>query len=128
MERFEQKKEDFFNAFDRLKEAIQEEPTEVVIDGVLHRFEFTFELSWKLLKYYMEYLGLVETIGSPRETIQNGFKQHIIEDGEDWIEMMISRNNLSHIYDEKTSREIYDKIKNKYVDLLEKLKQKMMNV
>lgn len=128
MERFEQKKEDFFNAFDRLKEAIQEEPTEVVIDGVLHRFEFTFELSWKLLKYYMEYLGLVETTGSPRETIQNGFKQHIIEDGEDWIEMMISRNNLSHIYDEKTSREIYDKIKNKYVDLLEKLKQKMMNV
>ena len=123
MERFEQKKEDFFNAFDRLKE-----PTEVVIDGVLHRFEFTFELSWKLLKYYMEYLGLVETTGSPRETIQNGFKQHIIEDGEDWIEMMISRNNLSHIYDEKTSREIYDKIKNKYVDLLEKLKQKMMNV
>ncbi len=128
MERFEQKKEDFFNAFDRLKEAIQEEPTEVVIDGVFHRFEFTFELSWKLLKYYMEYLGLVETTGSPRETIQNGFKQHIIEDGEDWIEMMISRNNLSHIYDEKTSREIYDKIKNKYVDLLEKLKQKMMNV
>ena len=82
MDRLEQKKEDFFNAFERLKEALKEEPTELVVDGVLHRFEFTFELAWKLIKYYMEYMGIVEITGSPRETIQNGFKQQIIEDGE----------------------------------------------
>ena len=127
MERFEQKKEDFFNALNRLNEAINEEPTDVVIDGVLHRFEFTFELAWKLMKYYMEYMGLVEITGSPRETIQNAFKQGIIEDGEEWINMMVSRNNLSHIYDEKTSREIYNKIKNNYKNLFEDLKQKMEN-
>lgn len=125
MERFEQKKEDFFNALNRLNEAVNEEPTDVVIDGVLHRFEFTFELAWKLMKYYMEYMGLVEITGSPRETIQNAFKQNIIEDGEKWINMMISRNNLSHMYDEKVSREIYDKIKNSYIKLFEKLKQVM---
>lgn len=127
MERFEQKKEDFFNALNRLNEAINEEPTDVVIDGVIHRFEFTFELAWKLMKYYMEYMGLVEITGSPRETIQNAFKQGIIEDGEEWINMMVSRNNLSHIYDEKTSREIYNKIKNNYNNLFEDLKQKMEN-
>lgn len=125
MERFEQKKEDFFNALNRLNEAVNEEPTDVVIDGVLHRFEFTFELAWKLMKYYMEYMGLVEITGSPRETIQNALKQNIIEDGEEWINMMISRNNLSHIYDEKVSREIYGKIKNNYIKLFEKLKQVM---
>lgn len=125
MERFEQKKEDFFNALNRLNEAVNEEPTDVVIDGVLHRFEFTFELAWKLMKYYMEYMGLVEITGSPREAIQNAFKQNIIEDGEEWINMMISRNNLSHMYDEKVSREIYDKIKNSYIKLFEKLKQVM---
>lgn len=127
MERFEQKKEDFFNALNRLNEAVNEEPTDVVIDGVLHRFEFTFELAWKLMKYYMEYMGLVEITGSPRETIQNAFKQNIIEDGEEWINMMISRNNLSHMYDEKVSREIYDKIKNSYIKLFEKLKQEMQS-
>lgn len=125
MERFEQKKEDFFNALNRLNEAVNEEPTDVVIDGVLHRFEFTFELAWKLMKYYMEYMGLVEITGSPRETIQNALKQNIIGDGEEWINMMISRNNLSHIYDEKVSREIYGKIKNNYIKLFEKLKQVM---
>ena len=127
MNRLSQKKEDFINALDRLQEALQEEPTEIVIDGVLHRFEFTFELAWKIVKSYMEYMGMVEVSGSPRETIQNGFKQGIIEDGEEWINMMISRNNLSHIYDEKTSREIYGKIKNKYISLFLQLKLKLEN-
>lgn len=123
-----QRRKNFFNSFEKLKEYLQEEPTELAVDGVLHRFEFTFELAWKLIKYYMEYMGIVEITGSPRETIQNGFKQQIIEDGEEWIEMMVSRNNLAHTYDEKASREIYDKIKNQYVDLFEALKQKMLNV
>ncbi len=128
MDRFEQKKEDFINALNRLQEALKENSTEIVVDGVLHRFEFTFELAWKLVKSYLEYMGMVEITGSPRETIQNGFKQGIIEDGEGWIEMMISRNNLAHTYDERTSREIYNKIKDKYISLFVKLKVKLENI
>lgn len=128
MNRFSQKKEDFLNALDRLQEAIQQEPTEIVIDGTLHRFEFTFELAWKLIKSYLEYMGVAETTGSPRETIQNGFKQGIIENGEEWINMMLSRNSLSHIYDEKTSREIYNKIKNNYINLFTKLRERLENI
>lgn len=128
MNRFSQKKEDFLNALDRLQEAIQQEPTEIVIDGTLHRFEFTFELAWKLIKSYLEYMGVAETTGSPRETIQNGFKQGIIENGEEWINMMLSRNSLSHIYDEKTSREIYNKIKNNYINLFTRLRERLENI
>ena len=128
MNRFSQKKEDFLNALDRLQEALQQEPTELVIDGTLHRFEFTFELAWKLIKSYLEYMGVAETTGSPRETIQNGFKQGIIENGEEWINMMLSRNSLSHLYDEKSSREIYTKIKNNYINLFIKLKEKIENM
>ncbi len=128
MNRFSQKKEDFLNALDRLQEALQQEPTELVIDGTLHRFEFTFELAWKLIKSYLEYMGVAETTGSPRETIQNGFKQGIIENGEEWINMMLSRNSLSHIYDEKTSREIYNKIKNNYINLFTRLRERLENI
>ena len=67
MNKFNQKKEDFLNALNRLQEALEQEPTELAIDGTLHRFEFTFELSWKLIKNYMEYMGITETTGSPRE-------------------------------------------------------------
>ena len=90
----------------------------------MHRFEFTFELSWKTVKDYLEYLGVTEKIGSPREIIQLGFKQGIISDGEAWIQMMLSRNALSHLYDEKTSREIYEKIKMNYINLFNELKEK----
>ena len=38
-------KENLKNATERLKEALNEEITDIVIDGVLHRFEITFELA-----------------------------------------------------------------------------------
>lgn len=125
MRRFEERKQDLSNATERLKEALQEEENDIVIDCVLHRFEFTFELAWKTVKDYLEYLGITNKIGSPREIIQTGYKQGIIEDGESWIKMMLSRNSLSHIYDEKTSREIYEYIVSEYIDLFENLKKKL---
>lgn len=128
MERFIQRRTEYINALSRLKEALKEKETDVVIDGVLHRFEFTFELAWKTLKDYLEYMGLSEKTGSPREVIQSAFKQGIIEDGEEWIEIMLSRNSLSHLYDEKTSREIYQKIKDKYVSSFKRLKEKLENI
>lgn len=128
MQRFIQRKEEYNNAYERLKEALREKESEIVIDGALHRFEFTFELAWKSLKDYLEYMGLTEKTGSPREIIQQAFKQGIIEDGEAWINMMLSRNTLSHMYEEKTSRDIFYRIKNEYIKLFEDLKNKYENL
>ena len=47
MKRFEERKEDLKKATNKLKEALKEEVTDLEIDGILHRFEFTFELAWK---------------------------------------------------------------------------------
>lgn len=128
MQRFIQRKTEFNNAYERLKEALKEEESEIVIDGALHRFEFTFELAWKSLKDYLEYMGLTEKTGSPREIIQQAFKQEIIEDGEGWINMMLSRNTLSHLYDEKSSREVFSRIKKVYIKLFENLNEKYKNM
>ena len=125
MTRFEQRREDYFNALERLKEAVKQGDSDIIIDGILHRFEFTFELAWKTVKDYLEYLGITNKVGSPREIIQTGYKQGILEDGESWIKMMLSKNSLSHIYDEKTSREIYEYIVSEYIDLFENLKKKL---
>ena len=105
------------NAVTRLQEALNEEITDVVIDGVLHRFEFTFELAWKTMKDKLEIMGKKEKTGSPREVLKNAFQYKLIEDGEKWIEMMLARNTLSHLYDENESREIYEKVKNEYIIL-----------
>ena len=125
MNRFKERFIEYKKALKRLEEALNEEKTEIVIDGVLHRFEFTFELAWKTMKDCLEYMGIVNKTGSPRENIQAAFKQGLIDDGETWINIMLDRNSLSHIYDEEISREIYDRIKNKYVIEFEKLKNKL---
>ncbi|MCI8617900.1 MAG: nucleotidyltransferase [Clostridia bacterium] len=125
MKRFEERREDLNKATNRLEEALEVETTDIAIDGVLHRFEFTFELAWKTMKDYLEYQGIVEKIGSPREVIKEAFSAGLIDNGEIWIKMMISRNTLSHLYDEETSREIYDDIKEEYISEIRKLNEKL---
>lgn len=121
MKRFQERKEDLIKATSRLEEALHEEVSDLAVDGVLHRFELTFELAWKTMKDYLEYQGISEKIGSPREVIKESFSAGLIENGEIWIKMMLARNSLSHLYDEETSREIYDDIKNSYIIEIKKL-------
>ncbi len=125
MKRFEERKEDLKKAINKLNEALKEEVTDLEIDGILHRFEFTFELAWKTMKDCLEDQGIVGKIGSPREIIKEAFAAGLIENGEIWMDMMISRNELSHLYDEETSREIFDDIKEKYILEINKLVKKL---
>lgn len=125
MKRFEERKEDLKKATNKLNEALKEEATELEIDGILHRFEFTFELAWKTMKDCLENQGIVGKIGSPREILKEAFTAGLIDDGEAWMDMMLSRNELSHLYDEETSREIYEDIKEKYIMEINKLVQKL---
>lgn len=121
MKRFKERKQDLIDATNRLKEALNEKESELMIDAVLHRYEFTFELAWKTLKDHLEYLGVATHTGSPREIIKESFAYGLISNGEVWIKMMLARNTLSHLYDEETSREVYDEIKNEYIYQIEKL-------
>ena len=133
--RFEERRKDYNKALEKLEESLKETSQDfddttmqVIIDGTLHRFEFTFELAWKTIKDYLEYMGITNKTGSPRENIQAAFKQGIIDDGEIWIEIMLSRNELSHLYNEKTSRKIYENIKNKYIKEFEKLEERFEQI
>lgn len=126
METFNHKYENYSNALLKLKEALQiEEPDEVQIDGIIQRFEFTFELAWKTIKEYLEFMGVTSDMIGPRGTLKAAFEEGIIYDGDTWIRMMEARNNMSHRYDYEESRRIYLDIKNTYVLLLEKLLEKL---
>lgn len=58
MKRLNERFQDFSNALKRLEEATREVPSEIVIDGTIQRYEFTFELAWKTMKDYLEYNGI----------------------------------------------------------------------
>ena len=125
MKRFEERKDDLKKATNKLNEALIGDASDLEIDGILHRFEFTFELAWKTMKDCLEEEGIVGKIGSPREIIKEAFSVGLIDNGEVWIDMMLSRNELSHLYDEETSRKIYDNIKEIYILEINKLIQKL---
>lgn len=125
MNRWNEKLNDFEKTINRLQEAIKESNENPSIssikDGIIHRFEFTYELCWKLMKYFLENEG-IEEAKSPRSTFREAFQYGLITDGNDWIDMLKDRNLTSHVYDEDLADEIYDKIKNKYFTMLKDMK------
>ncbi|UFU00234.1 nucleotidyltransferase substrate binding protein [Radiobacillus kanasensis] len=72
-ERLYERLEDYKKASSRLNEAtLLEVEDDIIVDGVIQRFEFTFELSWKLMKAFLEFDGITE-IRSPRGAIREAF-------------------------------------------------------
>ncbi len=111
--------EKFKKALKRLEEAVEKAQDELDRDGVIQRFEFTVELLWKTLKAILLYQG-VECF-SPRDCIKKAFRYGIIDDDEILLDMLEDRNLSSHVYDEATAEEIFNRIKNFYLKHLKKL-------
>uniref|UniRef100_A0A7C5V5C8 Nucleotidyltransferase n=1 Tax=Caldicellulosiruptor owensensis TaxID=55205 RepID=A0A7C5V5C8_9FIRM len=119
-ERIVEKFEDFKSALKRLEEGISIEPDkDIIMDGAIQRFEFVFELSWKLMREYLKYTGL--EINNPRGVIKYAYQNGVIEDGDKWLKMLSDRNMTLHLYNQKMAWEIYQNIKFEYVELFKKL-------
>jgi len=119
MKKLERINRDFKNAFNRLKEAVQEAESDLEIDGVIQRFEFTFELGWKALMIYLQEQGIIAR--SPKSVLKEAYQLELISEEKDWLKMLEDRNRSVHIYDKETSREIYQRVKEKYVLKLEQI-------
>ena len=117
------KLQEFEKALRRLEEAANEAKTELEIDGVIQRFEFTFELAWKALQERLRREGII--CNSPRRCLKEGYKSGFIENEKIWLEILNDRNLSVHTYDFETSREIFERIKNLYVNAFKELLQKL---
>lgn len=77
--------------------------------GLIQAFEFTHELSWNVMKDYFYYQGKSDLTGS-RDATREAFAQGLILDGEQWMEMIKSRNQTSHTYQQGIADEIVKQI------------------
>ena len=109
----------FTKALQRLQEAAAIAEDELDKDGVIQRFEFTIEMLWKALKAILAYQG-VECY-SPRNCIKEAFKANLIEDDEIILDMLDDRNASLHIYDQRKSQEIFERIQQIYIPYLTNL-------
>lgn len=112
------KLQDYHRAMKRLRVAVNSQPDAngIYLDATIQRFEFCFELAWKLMKAMLDYERI--EAASPRGSINEGWKQSMIDSAEDWLYMLEQRNICPHAYSESIAWDIYEKICNKYIDLL----------
>jgi len=96
--RWQQRLGDFDKALMRLEEPLSKTSfAELEKDGVIQRFEFTFELVWKTLKDYLEEQGVLLDVASPKKILRQAFKENLLLDGELWLQMLEDRNRLSQL-------------------------------
>jgi nucleotidyltransferase substrate binding protein (TIGR01987 family) len=110
------------HAVERLADALDQPKNEYLRDAAIQRFEFTFELAWKVMKTYVEHQGLEAR--SPRESIRMAFKAALIPEDVGWLAMIELRNLTSHTYDEALAERIYVQLPDmlsRFLDLLAQL-------
>lgn len=128
MDKLQLIRSNYSNALKRLKEVLEADLSNTfVYDAAIQRFEFTYELAWKLIKEYLHYTGIA-VANSPRAAFKEAFAVDLIQNGEAWIAMIDDRNLTAHTYDEKKALEIYQRIKSDYYPQFVDLAQKVNTV
>ena len=71
-----------------------------VLSGTDMKFSITFDLAWKTMKdILIEHYAIIDFVaGSPREILKKAFQAGMIS-GDEWIQMLEIRNQLTHDYD-----------------------------
>ena len=92
--------------------------------GLIQSFEYTHELAWKTLKDFLADSGNKEIYGS-RDATREAFKLDLISDGETWMDMIKSRNETSHTYNEETTQKISRAIFDHYYQAFFNLRKKL---
>jgi nucleotidyltransferase substrate binding protein (TIGR01987 family) len=119
--RWEQRFQNFSKSMKHLESALQiPNPDIVQKAGIIQFFEMSFELAWNMVKDYLEEQGFVD-IKSPRGALKKAFEMGIIENGHEWMDLLVDRNLTAHTYDEQKATEMEQLIQNRYFPLLKAL-------
>jgi nucleotidyltransferase substrate binding protein (TIGR01987 family) len=97
--------------------------------GVIQNFEFCYELSWKVLKRFLELNTSDKALINKmfyQQVIREGAQHGLIHHAERWLTYREKRNLTSHTYHAETAETVYQTAIQFYqdaFDLLQKLKE-----
>ncbi len=120
--RWQQRFANFKRAFLLLREAMEQDVdklNQLEKEGIIQRFEYTFELAWKVLKDRMEHDGLVIDKISPKTVIKQAYAAKYINDAETWLKMIGDRNLIGHTYDFLKFEAVIKTIASDYLPMLQ---------
>ena len=94
-------------------------------EGMVQRFEYCTELSWKTMKDYLESQNVVFAQITPRTVIKEAVAAKLIERGEEWMNLLDARNEMSHTYNFKRFETVIEQIGEKYLSCFDELYEKL---
>lgn len=114
--RWKQRLDNYSKALRQLTRFIEKgELNELEQQGLIQSFEYTYELAWNTIKDFFETQGESGILGS-RDAFRLAFKRGLIENGEIWMEMIKSRIQTSHTYNEDVAEDIAMRIVTQYYE------------
>ena len=132
MDKLEKQLKDLNKAVSRLEEALNiatdnrnNKLYPFLRDSAIQRFEFTFEIFWKLVKTALKQLEGIEC-NSPKSCMRELFRNKYIEEPEleKLLEMVDDRNLTVHTYREEIAEDLFNKLK-KYINLMKSVKERI---
>ena len=110
MERIKQRLADAGQALRTLQEALQEDPSVLVRDAAIKRFEYTFEALWKAAQALLLYEGF--EVNSPRGSVRASLEAGLLtpDQAEGVLTSVDDRNLTVHVYREAVAVAIYRRL------------------
>lgn len=129
MNRAEEKTDKLREAIRRLEETLTEyrsNHSTSIRDGAIKRFEFCAELAWKAAREYLIDQGYTE-INSPKSVMKQAYADGLISDENAWLTLLNDRNLTSHLYNEQTAIDVFERIQLSHLRLFHELSAKLGN-
>lgn len=120
------KYENFKASLKNLKDiySYQEPYNNVELAGMVGLYEICFEQAWKAMKEILGNQGYSEAAtGSPKTILKTAYKAGMLDNEEEWMNALVSRNNVAHAYNAAIARDIIEQTKNTYYDMFVQLER-----
>lgn len=123
-ERFDLAREQYLRALRRLHEVMAVDETEIVRDALIQRFEFTYELAWKAMFYWLRDAGenVPEIV---RQVLRAGLTAELIADAQVWERIKDFRDETSHTYDHNKAVEVAAFVRTEAVTAFDALRERL---
>ena len=109
-------------ALSKIQEALTFPDDEPHKESTIQRFEYTFELSWKLMSSIIKDQG-IESYGV-KNILREAYKLQLIDDVEVWFKYADARNQTAHIYRESLADEVVAVAKGGFVEEVKRMLKK----
>ena len=82
-------------------------------DGVIQRFEYSMDLSWKLLQRYLKVIAQIDdaSIRTKKDLFREAARLRLVADAGSWIGHYEARNETSHSYNVEIAKKVAEEAK-----------------